>query len=72
MCFIHEWNTGFSQRFVAPTLSQLITGGIDKETLTSVINEQIQLSFAILVATDLYLASIDKRESLIVSSSSKR
>lgn len=60
-CFIREWKTGLAHRYVAPILSQYITGVVGNVTPSSVRREQTHRISEAVFATARYSASVDDR-----------
>lgn len=59
MCFIIERKTGFTQRKVAPRLSQKMNGAAGNETQSSDRTLHTQFIYEAALATALYSASVD-------------
>lgn len=62
---MREWKTGFAERYVAPTLSQYITGGVGNVRCISVRSEHIHRTSDAVFATALYSASVEDLATLL-------
>jgi hypothetical protein len=58
-CLVLAWNTGLTDKYVAPMLSHQSFGGLGRGTLSSWRREQSQNNSVAVLATDLYSASVE-------------